>query len=184
MLVFRKYLRTNKWDSRTWKNCYSKNKNDVNKKLRSSHPEVFPGKCVLKICSKFTGEHTCWSAISIKLDFNKVALQLYWNRTSAWVLLCKFAVYFQNTSGWLLLKVHELPRWLFSFFGILVAHFDHLLSDMVDYSPCYLHQNDIASWLILYTINLYSCSGRYKDHSRGFSYIWEETTQLSGKQSK
>ena len=26
---------------------------------RSSHPEVFSGKGVLKICSKFTGEHGC-----------------------------------------------------------------------------------------------------------------------------
>ena len=32
-----------------------------------------------------------------KCDFNQVALQLYWNRTSAWVFSCKFAVYFQNT---------------------------------------------------------------------------------------
>ena len=34
---------------------------------RRSHPEVFLGKGVLKICSKFTGEHPCQSAISIKL---------------------------------------------------------------------------------------------------------------------
>ena len=27
-------------------------------KLRSSHPQVFLGKSVLKICSKFTGEHS------------------------------------------------------------------------------------------------------------------------------
>ena len=27
--------------------------------LRSSHPEVFLRKVVLKICSKFTGEHPC-----------------------------------------------------------------------------------------------------------------------------
>ena len=32
-----------------------------------------------------------------KCDFNKVAKQLYWNHTSAWVLSCKFAAYFQNT---------------------------------------------------------------------------------------
>ena len=36
-------------------------------KLESSHAEVFLGKGVLKICSKFTGEHPCRSAISIKL---------------------------------------------------------------------------------------------------------------------
>ena len=48
-----------------------------------------------------------------KCDFNKVALRLYWNRTSAWVFSCKFAAYFQNifsehpknTSGGLLLRV-------------------------------------------------------------------------------
>ena len=32
-----------------------------------------------------------------KCDFNKVALQFYWNCTSAWVFSCKFAAYFQNT---------------------------------------------------------------------------------------
>ena len=29
-----------------------------------------------------------------KCDFNKVAKQIYWNRTSAWVFFCKFAAYF------------------------------------------------------------------------------------------
>ena len=32
-----------------------------------------------------------------KCDFNKVALQLYWNHTLAWVYCCTFAAYFQNT---------------------------------------------------------------------------------------
>ena len=40
--------------------------------FRSSHPEVFLGKGVLKICSKFTGERPCRNAISIKLQSNKV----------------------------------------------------------------------------------------------------------------
>ena len=34
---------------------------------RSSRPEVFLGKGVLKICSKFTEEHPCRSEISINL---------------------------------------------------------------------------------------------------------------------
>ena len=38
-------------------------------------------------------------------DFNKIALQLYWNHTSALVFSCKFAVYFQSTSGWLILII-------------------------------------------------------------------------------
>ena len=32
----------------------------------------------------------------LKCDFNKVAFQLYWNYTSAWMLSCKFAAYCQN----------------------------------------------------------------------------------------
>ena len=46
-------------------------------KCRSSPPEVFLGKGVLKICSKFTGEHPCRSVISIKLlcNFIKIALR-------------------------------------------------------------------------------------------------------------
>ena len=35
--------------------------------FRSSPPEVFLGKGVLKICSRFTGEHPCRSVVSIKL---------------------------------------------------------------------------------------------------------------------
>ena len=31
-----------------------------------------------------------------KCDFNEFAKQLYWNHTSAWVLSCRFAAYFQN----------------------------------------------------------------------------------------
>ena len=34
--------------------------------IRRSHPEVFLRKGILKICSKFTGEHPCCSMISIK----------------------------------------------------------------------------------------------------------------------
>ena len=32
-----------------------------------------------------------------KCDFNKVAMQLYWNQISAWEFSSKFAAYFQNT---------------------------------------------------------------------------------------
>ena len=38
--------------------------NNDNSNNRSSHPEVFLEKGVLKICSKFTGEHPCRSEIS------------------------------------------------------------------------------------------------------------------------
>ena len=31
-----------------------------------------------------------------KWDFNKVAIQFHWNRTSSWLFNCKFAAYFQK----------------------------------------------------------------------------------------
>ena len=42
----------------------------ITKKCRSSPSEVFLGKDVLEICSKFTGEHPYQSVISIKLLCN------------------------------------------------------------------------------------------------------------------
>ena len=72
--------------------------------VRSSPPEVFSGKGVLKICSKFTGEHPCRSVISIKLQSNFIEITLHHGRSPS----CKLAAYFQNTfsknsSGGLLL---------------------------------------------------------------------------------
>ena len=44
--------------------------------LRNSPPEVFLGKCVLKMCSKFTGEHPRRSVISVKLQSNFIEITL------------------------------------------------------------------------------------------------------------
>ena len=60
---------------------------------RSSHPEVFFGKGVLKICSKVTGEHTCRSVISLQHGCSPVNL-LHIFRTT----------FLKNTSRWLLLE--------------------------------------------------------------------------------
>ena len=67
--------------------------------FRSSSPEVFLGKGVLKICSRSTGEHPCRSAISIKLqrNFRTCTRVKQVARTSAWMFSGKFAAYFQNT---------------------------------------------------------------------------------------
>ena len=43
---------------------------------RSSPPEVFLGNVVLQIRGKFTGEHPCQSAISIKLQINFIEVTL------------------------------------------------------------------------------------------------------------
>ena len=43
---------------------------------RNRHPEVFLRKVVLKIYSKFTGEHPCRSVISIQLLCNLIEIVL------------------------------------------------------------------------------------------------------------
>ena len=66
------------------------------------------GKGVLKICSKFTGEHSCGSAISIKLqsNFNEITLR---HGCSPVNLLHFFGTPFLKiTSGWLLLNNYFL----------------------------------------------------------------------------
>ena len=45
--------------------------------FRSGPPEVFLGKSVLKICSKFTGEHPYRSVISVKLPSNFIKITLW-----------------------------------------------------------------------------------------------------------
>ena len=42
--------------------------------MRSNRPEVFLGKGVPKISSKFTGEHPCRCAISVKLQSNFIEI--------------------------------------------------------------------------------------------------------------
>ena len=71
---------------------------------RSSRPEMFCEKVVLKICSKFTGEHPCRSAISIKLLCNFIEIAL-WHGCSPVNLPHIFRITFlKNTAGRLLLK--------------------------------------------------------------------------------
>ena len=78
-------------------------------KDRSSPLEVFLGKGVLKICSKFKGEHPCWSVILLKFllkllsNFIEITLR---HGCSAVNLLHFFGVPFpKNISEGLLLEV-------------------------------------------------------------------------------
>ena len=72
--------------------------------LRSTHPEVYLGKGVLKICSEFTGEDLCRSVIAIKLLCNFIEITLR-QLVSPFNLLHIFRALFpKDTSGRLLLK--------------------------------------------------------------------------------
>ena len=50
-------------------------------RVRNSHPELFLGKGVLKILSKFTGEYPCRIAISVKLQSNFIEIALRYGRS-------------------------------------------------------------------------------------------------------
>ena len=79
--------------------------------FRSSRPQVFLVKVVLKICSKFTGEHPFQSVISIKLlcNFFEITLRPGCSRVN---LLHIFRTPFpKNTPGWLLLSISLEMFW-------------------------------------------------------------------------
>ena len=74
---------------------------------RSSHPEVFLRKDVLKICSKFTGEHPCQSVISIKLQSNFIEIALWHGCSSVNLLRIFRAPFSRKTSEWLFLNLSQ-----------------------------------------------------------------------------
>ena len=70
---------------------------------RSSPPEVFLDRDILKLCNKFRGEHQRWSVISIKFQSNFIEIEL-WHGCYPVNLLHIFRTPFpKNTSGGLLL---------------------------------------------------------------------------------
>ena len=77
-------------------------------RFRSSRPEVFLIKGVLKICSKFIGEHPCRSVISKRLQSNFVEVTLRHGCSPVNLLHIFRAPFLKNTSGRLLLEVLRL----------------------------------------------------------------------------
>ena len=67
--------------------------------IRSSRPEMFLGKGVLKIFSKFTGEHPCRSVISIKLQSNFIEIALRHGCSPINLLHIFRTTFPRNTSG-------------------------------------------------------------------------------------
>ena len=98
---------------------------------------MFLGKDVLKLCSKFLGEHPCRSAISIKLlcSFFEIT---HWHVCSPVnVPLIFRSLFLKNISGWLLLnldleakQIAESPAYngLMCFEQILLHDFKRFLS--------------------------------------------------------
>ena len=74
---------------------------------RSSHPEVFLRKGVLKICSKFTGEHPWRSVILIKLQSSVFEIALRHGCSHVNLLHIFRTPFPRNTSWWLLLQYRK-----------------------------------------------------------------------------
>ena len=78
--------------------------------FRSSHPDVFLGKDVLKICSKFTGKHSCRSAILIKLLCNITEITLQRGCPPVHLLHIFRAAFPKDTSGRVCMDLRQ--RWI------------------------------------------------------------------------
>ena len=81
----------------------------INLNHRSRPPEVFLGKDVLKICSKYTGEYPCRSAISTKLQSNFIEIRLQ-NRFSPVNLLHIFRTSFLKNAFWWLFQNQAIVK--------------------------------------------------------------------------
>ena len=79
-------------------------------KIRSSHLEVFLGKVVPKIYIKFTGEHPCYSAISITLQCNFIEIALWYGCSPVNLMHIFRTPFLKNTSGGLLLKDYPINQ--------------------------------------------------------------------------
>ena len=83
------------------------NQNETEFSPRTSHPEVFLEKGVLKICSKYTGEYLCRSVISIKLQSNFIEITLRHGCSHVNLLHIFRTSFTKNTSGWLLVSPYD-----------------------------------------------------------------------------
>ena len=116
---------------------------------------MFLGKGVLEICSKFTGEHPCRSAISIKLQSNFTEIIL------RHMFSCKFATYFRttffrNTSGRLLLN--EVLNWNY-FYRSYQCHSN------VRFTNTNIKKQTFFSMRILFS-NKWTCSITQEDENK------------------
>ena len=75
---------------------------------RTSRPEVFLRKGVLKICCKFTGEYPCRSTISIKLQRNIIEITLPHGCFPVNLMHIFRTPFLKNTLGWLPLAVNGI----------------------------------------------------------------------------
>ena len=103
----------------------------LKKVSRSSPAEVFLGKGVLKICSKFTWEHPCRSVISIKLQSNFIEITLRHGCSLVNLIHIFRTTFYKNTFGRLIL---DIQSW--GYFCTAISHLQKLVND---FSVCQVY---------------------------------------------
>ena len=89
----------------TAKKCPKTYRNEKSRfKFLSWQKKLIVGKDVLKICSKFKGEHPCQSVMSMKLLCNFIEITLRHGCSPANLLHTSITSFLENTSGELLWK--------------------------------------------------------------------------------
>ena len=86
-----------------------------------------PSRGVLrKRCSEnmqqITGEHPCWSVISIKLQSNFIEISLQCGCSPVNLLHIFKTPFYNNTSGWLLLHTFWMASWLICCSNFVLLH--------------------------------------------------------------
>ena len=90
---------------------------------RNSQPEVFLGKDVQKICSKFVGKHPCRSVISTNLFCNFTEITLRHGCSPVNLQHISRTHFYQNTSGGLLLDVSQGLRYTSAMSESVLFHY-------------------------------------------------------------
>ena len=93
--------------------------------FRSSPPELFLRKGFLKICSKFTGEHSCWGVISINLLCIFIEITLRYGCPPVNLLHILRTPFYKNTYGGMLFVIWK--RVLFE--DVLNKYFSQTVRD-------------------------------------------------------
>ena len=109
--------------------------------FRSSHSEVFLGKDILKICSRFKGECPCRSVILIKLLCNFIEITLQHGCSPINLLHIFRTPFLKNTSEWLLL----------SFFFMLMLSCVWVLSNKLGF---FVSCNTKITWTSFFLLDL------------------------------
>ena len=127
---------------------------------RSSHQEMFLGKGVLKICSEFTGEYPCRSAISIKLLYNFIEVTLRHECSPVNLLHIFRTLFSRNTSEWLLLNITEKPETVHCeyFYCHWKKNIPHIMSKYINIQLASFLLNNFYNTIRLWNIS--KCSSR------------------------